>query len=421
MDGNMAASISAHKMSEVVAIYPITPSSPMAETADEFSAKNTKNVFGQIPTVYEMQSEGGAVGAIHGAMQSGTLTTTFTASQGLLLMIPSMYKIAGEMLPTVFNVSARTLSTHALSIFGDHADVMTCRETGFALLASSDQQESHDQAAIAMATAVRSSLPFLHFFDGFRTSHEIGKVSLISEETYQKLMPMDAVDAFRARALNPDKPVLKGTAMNPDIWFQAAEARNLVHDAVVDHFLAVCKLFEAETGRRYLPFEYTGHAQPETVFVIMGSGADVAQEAVDHFNEKMGKKTGVLKIRLYRPFSAKHFLSALPKGVKNLVVLDRTKEPGSVGEPLYLDVVGALENGLRSGQITDRPRTIGGRYGLSSKEFTPSHLYAILHHVETVAADKWIHGFTVGINDDVSTAPFPSWKKWTRKRATCAA
>ncbi len=403
----MAASISAHKMSEVVAIYPITPSSPMAEAADEFSAKETKNVFGSIPTVYEMQSEGGAVGAIHGAMQAGTLTTTFTASQGLLLMIPSMYKIAGEMLPTVFNVSARTLSTHALSIFGDHADVMTCRETGFALLASSDQQEIHDQAAIAMATSVRASLPFLHFFDGFRSSHEIGKVSLIPEETYQKLMPLDAVDAFRARALNPDKPVLKGTAMNPDIWFQAAEARNLIHDEVVDHYMAICKLFEQETGRSYVPFEYSGAADAETVFVVMGSGANVAEEAVTYFNEKMGKKTGVLKIRLYRPFSAKHFLSVLPKGVKNLVVLDRTKEPGSTGEPLYLDVVAALDNGLRTGQFTDRPRTLGGRYGLSSKEFTPSHLYAALRHVETVSPENWIHGFTVGINDDVSKRSLP--------------
>ncbi len=407
MDGNAAASFSAHAMSEVVAIYPITPSSPMAELADEYSAKERANIFGSIPNVYEMQSEGGAVAAIHGAMSAGTLTTTFTASQGLLLMIPSMYKIAGELLPTVFNVSARTLSTHALSIFGDHSDVMTCRETGFALLASANQQESMDQAAIAMAASIKSSLPYLHFFDGFRTSHEISKVETLSYDTMRALVDMDKLAAFRKRGLNPADPYLKGTAMNPDIWFQGAEARNPHHAAVPGDLKEVFKRFAELTGREYKLFEYYGHPEAETVLIAMGSGASVCVETVDYLNRARGKKTGVLKVRLYRPFSVEDFLDAMPKTVKRVAVLDRTKEPGSIGEPLYMDAVAAYEEGLRKGLRNERPLVIGGRYGLSSKEFTPSMANAVIDHVENTSPEKWIHGFTVGIEDDVTHLSLP--------------
>ena len=407
MDGNAAAAYSAHAMSEVIAIYPITPSSPMAEISDEFSADARENIFGQVPTVYEMQSEGGAVAAIHGAMAAGTLTTTFTASQGLLLMIPSMYKIAGELMPTVFNVTARTISTHALSIFGDHSDVMGCRQTGFALLASANQQEALDQAAIAMAVSINSSLPFLHFFDGFRTSHEISKVELLPYETMRALVDMDALARFRNRALNPDRPVLKGTAMNPDIWFQGAETRNPQHAAVPGVLKAAYKKFEELTGRSYKPFEYYGDPNAETLLVAMGSGAEVVRETVLYLNKEQGMKLGLLQVRLYRPWSDEDFAATLPKSVKNVVVLDRTKEPGSGGEPLYLDVVAALENARRKGHIAATPTVIGGRYGLSSKDFTPSMVLSIVKHVTSTTPDKWIHGFTVGIDDDVSHTSLP--------------
>ncbi len=407
MDGNAAASHSAHAMSEVIAIYPITPSSPMAEAADEYSAKGRENIFGMVPTVYEMQSEGGAVAAIHGAMSAGSLTTTFTASQGLLLMIPSMYKIAGELLPAVFNVTARTLSTHALSIFGDHSDVMACRQTGFSMLASANQQEVMDQAAIAMATSINSSLPFVHFFDGFRTSHEISKVELLSNETMRALVDMDALNKFRARAMNPDHPMLKGTAMNPDIWFQGAEARNLHHAAIPGHLEAVYAKFGELTGRHYKPYEYIGHPEAETLVVIMGSGAAVAQEAIEYLNRERGKKLGVLKVRLYRPFAFDTFIKQIPKSVKNIAVLDRTKEPGSNGEPLYQDVVAAYAEATRRGTVASVPHVVGGRYGLSSKDFTPAHVNAVVQHLEGSAPADWKHGFTVGITDDVSNLSIP--------------
>jgi len=401
MDGNAAAAFSAHAMSEVVAIYPITPSSPMAEAADEFSAGGRKNIFGIIPTVYEMQSEGGAVAAIHGAMSAGTLTTTFTASQGLLLMIPSMYKIAGELLPTVFNVTARTISSHALSIFGDHSDVMGCRQTGFAMMASMNQQETMDQAAIAMAASVKSSLPFVHFFDGFRTSHEISKVQTLSDETMKALMDQEALAAFRTRGLNPDSPILKGTAMNPDIWFQGAETRNNYYTALPGHLKAIYKQFGELTGRNYDLFEYHGAPDADTVLVCMGSGSGVVMEAVDYLNNN-GAKVGLVNVRLYRPFINDEILAAVPKTAKKIAVLDRTKEPGANGEPLYLDVVSAFESGRRQGQLSETPNIIGGRYGLSSKEFTPTDVKAIVDHMTDNDAKDWKHGFTVGIKDDVT-------------------
>jgi len=407
MDGNAAAAHSAHAMSEVIAIYPITPSSPMAEIADEFSARGRKNIFGAVPTVYEMQSEGGAVAAIHGAMASGTLTTTFTASQGLLLMIPSMYKIAGEMLPTVFNVTARTLSSHALSIFGDHSDVMAVRQTGFALLASANQQEAMDQAAIAMAVSIKTSLPFLHFFDGFRTSHEIGKVEVLDNDTMRALVDEAALKRFRERALNPDRPVLKGTAMNPDIWFQGAEARNRFHKDLPGYLDAVFHKFADLTGRRYRAFEYHGHPEADTLFVAMGSGAEIAEETILYLNAARGLKLGLLTVRLFRPFGIDAFLSAVPKTVRRVAVLDRSKEPGAVGEPLYQDVASAFAEGVRRGLRADAPAVIGGRYGLSSKDFTPTHVNAVVRHMQDNPPEKWIHGFTVGITDDVTHLSLP--------------
>ncbi len=406
MDGNAAASHSAHAMSEVIAIYPITPSSPMAELSDEYSAKERKNIFGDIPVVYEMQSEGGAVAAIHGAMSAGTLTTTFTASQGLLLMIPSMYKIAGEMMPTVFNVSARTLSTHALSIFGDHSDVMACRQTGFALLSSANQQEVMDQAAIAMAASIKSSIPFLHFFEGFRTSHEISKVEVLPYEVMQKLVDQKALDSFRKRGLNPDRPVLRGTAMNPDIWFQNAEARNLQYDALIGHLDDTYKLFGEMTGRNYVPYEYSGHPEADTVLVAMGTATEIISETIEYLNAR-GAKIGLMNIRLYRPWSFGRFIDAMPKSVKRIAVLDRTKECGSIGEPLFLDVVGSYEEARRVGKTDNSPRIIGGRYGLSSKDFTSTDVKSIIDHMDDNDSDKWINGFTVGINDDVSNRSLP--------------
>ena len=416
MDGNAADAYSAHAMSEVIAIYPITPSSPMAELADEYSAKGRENIFGAIPTVYEMQSEGGAVAAIHGAMMTGRLTTTFTASQGLLLMIPSMYKISGELLPTVFNVSARTLSTHALSIFGDHSDVMTCRETGFSMIASANQQEVMDQAAISMAAAIKSSLPFIHFFDGFRTSHEIAKIRTLTYDTMRSLIDMEALERFRKRGLNPDSPTLKGSAMNPDIWFQGAEARNKYHDAIPGIVEEIFGKFGELTGRRYSLFEYFGDPEADTILVIMGSGAEVAEEAVEYLNSERGMKLGVVRVRLYRPFAVDAFIKVVPKTVKRVVALDRTKEPGSIGEPLYLDVVAAFDDACRRGVLEEKPKIIGGRYGLSSKEFNPNHIMAIVDHLNGAPPEKWINGFTVGIEDDVTHRSLPVVEKIDSER-----
>ncbi len=406
IDGNTAAARIAHAMSEVIAIYPITPSSPMGELADALSVKGEKNIFGQVPRVYEMQSEGGASGAIHGAAAAGTITTTFTASQGLLLMIPNMYKLAGELTPSVFHVSARSVATHALSIFGDHSDVMATRQTGFALVASANQQEIQDLATISHAATLETKVPILHFFDGFRTSHEIRKVELVPFEVMKEMVEMKYVYEMRKRALNPDYPTLRGTAENPDIFFQNREAQNPYYDRFPDIFDKYAEKFAKLTGRKYNAFDYVGHPEAETVVVIMGSGSDVAHETVNKLNT-MGYKTGVVKVRLYRPFDRERFFKVMPKSVKRVIVLDRTKEHGAPGEPLFLDVVAAFDMQKELGLIDSKPFIVGGIYGLSSKEFTPAMLKGAIDHVQDNPVDKVIHRFTLGINDDVSHKSLP--------------
>ena len=400
IDGNEAAARIAYLTNEVIAIYPITPSSGMAELADAWAAGGSPNLWGSVPEVMEMQSEAGVAGAVHGALQTGALATTFTASQGLLLMIPNMYKIAGELTPAVFHVAARSLAAQALSIFGDHSDVMAARTTGFAMLASGSPQEAQDLALIAQCATLESRVPFIHFFDGFRTSHEINRVDLVDEETIRALLPESAVHAHRERGLSPDRPVVRGTAQNPDVYFQAREAANPYYarvPAIVDEIMA---RFADATGRRYRPFEYTGADDAERVVVVMGSGAETAEETARHLRAH-GEKVGVVRVRLYRPFSAAHLLAALPAATRRIAVLDRTKEPGADGEPLYKDVATAVYHDAASG--SDRfgalPRIIGGRYGLSSKEFTPGMVKAVF---DELAADAPRHPFTVGIHDDVT-------------------
>jgi pyruvate-ferredoxin/flavodoxin oxidoreductase len=397
IDGNEAAAYVAHHLSEVIAIYPITPSSPMGELADSWSARGQKNIWGTIPDVTEMQSEGGAAGAVHGALQGGSLSTTFTASQGLLLMIPNMYKIAGELTSTVFHVSARSLAMHALSIFGDHSDVMACRQTGFALLASGSVQEVMDNALIAHSASLASRIPFLHFFDGFRTSHELMKVERLTADDMREMIDDDKVFEHRSRALSPDRPVIRGTAQNPDVYFQARETVNSYYQKTPAIVQAAMDKFAAVVGRQYHLFDYVGHPEAERVIVMMGSGAEAAHEAVDYLAQKQGEKVGLIKVRLYRPFSIEHFIQAIPKTTTSMAVLDRTKEPGAVGEPLYQDVITAFsESGGINGKI---PKVIGGRYGLSSKEFTPAMTRAVFD--ELAKASPKNH-FTVGINDDVT-------------------
>ena len=394
IDGNTAASHVAYAFSDVAAIYPITPSSPMAEIADEWGAAGRKNLFGQQIKIAEMQSEAGAAGAVHGSLVGGALTTTFTASQGLLLMIPNMYKIAGEMLPCVFHVSARALAAHALSIFGDHQDVMACRQTGFALLASNSVQEAMDLALVAHLSTLEAKVPFLHFFDGFRTSHEVSKIDAIDYADMAKLLKTEYVDEFRRRALNPEHPQLQGTAQNPDIYFQNREAANKYYMATPPIVEKYMKQVSKLTGREYHLFDYVGAPDADKVIILMGSGADAAEETVNYLTRR-GEKVGVLKVRLYRPFSAERFVRALPKTVKKIAVLDRTKEAGSLGEPLYLDVVTALsETGKLRGKVV-----VGGRYGLGSKEFTPSMINAVYKNLDS---EKPMNHFTVGINDDVT-------------------
>lgn len=392
MDGNTAAAHVAYAFSEVAAIYPITPSSNMAEYVDEWAANGRKNIFGQEVLVSEMQSEAGAAGAVHGSLVAGSLTSTFTASQGLLLMIPNMYKIAGELLPGVFHVSARALATHALSIFGDHQDVMATRQTGFALLSSSSVQEAMDLAAVAHLSAIKGRVPFLHFFDGFRTSHEIQKIEVLDYEDLAKLVDYDAVNEFRARSLNPNKPKTMGTAQNGDIYFQAVEASNNFYKDIVgiteNYFKEISKL----TGRDYDLFNYYGAEDAERVIVAMGSVNECIEEVVDYLNSK-GEKVGLLKVRLYRPFSKKHFLDKMPSTVKKIAVLDRTKEKGSIGEPLYLDVKGVYYDEDK------KPVLVGGRYGLGSKDTTPSQINAVF---ENLKEDNPKSDFTIGINDDVT-------------------
>jgi pyruvate-ferredoxin/flavodoxin oxidoreductase len=393
IDGNEATASVAHRLSEVIAIYPITPSSGMGEFADEWSAKGKKNLWGTTPLVIEMQSEGGAAGAVHGALQTGALTTTFTASQGLLLMIPNMYKIAGELTSTVFHVAARAIAAHALSIYGDHQDVMAVRQTGWALLSSRSVQEAHDFAAISIAATLKARVPFLHFFDGFRTSHEVNKIFQLSDEELRSLVDDDLVRAHRARALSPEHPVLRGSAQNPDVYFQMREAVNPYYTAVPGIAQEAMDKFAQITGRHYNLFDYYGDPNAERVVVVMGSGGETVVETVKHLAAR-GEKVGAVLVRLYRPFSLEHFVKALPKSVKSIAVLDRTKEPGASGEPLYLDIVNALVEGNRPGI-----KTIGGRYGLSSKEFTPAMVKAVLD--ELCKTEPKTH-FTVGINDDVS-------------------
>jgi pyruvate-ferredoxin/flavodoxin oxidoreductase len=400
IDGNEAAAYVAHKLNEVIAIYPITPSSNMGEWADEWSALGRKNLWGTVPSVTEMQSEGGASGAVHGALQSGALSTTFTASQGLLLMIPNMFKIAGELTSTVFHVSARTVASHALSIFGDHSDVMAVRTTGFAMMASNSVQEVMDFALIAQAATLEARVPFLHFFDGFRTSHEVMKIEQLTEDDMRAMVSDDLIRGHRARALSPDHPVLRGSAQNPDVFFQARETVNPYYIACPDIVQKVMDRFKTVVGREYKLFQYVGSPTAERVVVLMGSGAEAAEETVEYMNAR-GENVGLLKVRLYRPFSAQHFIRALPTTVKKIAVLDRTKEPGSAGEPLYVDVVTAITESFTSGgfPLKGMPKTIGGRYGLSSKEFTPAMVKGVFDELKK---DQPKNHFTLGIVEDVT-------------------
>jgi pyruvate-ferredoxin/flavodoxin oxidoreductase len=400
IDGNEAAAYVAHKTNEVIAIYPITPSSTMGELADQWSSEGRPNIWGSVPRVVEMQSEAGAAGALHGALQGGSLATTFTSAQGLLLMIPNMYKIAGELTPAVIHVAARSLATHALSIFGDHQDVMAVRQTGWAMLASNSVQEAMDFALIAQAASLESRIPFVHFFDGFRTSHEVAKVEQLSLDDIRTMISDDLVRRHREAALSPDHPFIRGTAQNPDVYFQTREAANSFYLAAPTIVQNAMDKFAALSGRQYKLFDYVGAPDAEQVLVLMGSGAEVAQEAVDHLNRR-GAKFGVLKVRLCRPFSIAHFMHALPPTVEAIAVLDRSKEPGAVGEPLYLDVVTALSEAESQSThlVQPMPRVIGGRYGLSSKEFTPAMVKGVF---EELAKEKSKNHFTVGILDDVT-------------------
>ncbi|MEO8607763.1 MAG: pyruvate:ferredoxin (flavodoxin) oxidoreductase, partial [Chloroflexota bacterium] len=395
IDGNEAVARIAYKLNEVIAIYPITPSSPMGEWADEWASAGKPNLWGTVPQVVEMQSEGGAAGAIHGALQAGALATTFTASQGLLLMIPNMYKIAGELTSAVFHIAARSLAAQGLSIFGDHSDVMAARATGWAMLASCSVQEAHDFALIAEKATLESRVPFIHFFDGFRTSHEVVKMELLDEDDLRAMIPYEKVLEHRARSLSPDHPFMRGTAQNPDVYFQARETVNPFYDACPDIVQAAMDDFANLTGRQYHLFDYHGAPDAERVIVMMGSGCEAAHETIDHMLEQ-GEKVGLLKVRLYRPLDMVRFAAALPSTVKAIAVLDRTKEPGSVGEPLYLDCVTALYEEWRHGLI---PAIVGGRYGLSSKDFTPAMVKAVF---ENLAHPKPKNHFTIGITDDVT-------------------
>ena len=402
-DGNWAAAHIAYLFSEHAAIYPITPSSTMAEYVDEWAAQGKKNLFGEVVKVTEMQSEGGAAGAVHGSLQAGALTTTFTASQGLLLMIPNMYKIAGEMLPTVFHVSARALASHALSIFGDHQDVMACRQTGYAMLASASVQEALDMAAVAHLSTIKSSIPFLHFFDGFRTSHEIQKIELIDEEALKGMVSTKSLAKFRAKALSPDSPVTRGTAQNGDVYFQAREACNQYYDAVPDVVARYMGEISELTGREYRPFDYYGDPEAENIIIAMGSVTETIKETIDYLTAQ-GKKVGVMIVRLYRPFSAKYFMKALPKSVKRIAVLDRTKEPGALGEPLFLDIKALFQG------VEDAPLVVGGRYGLSSKDTTPAQIVSVYENLD-MAEPK--DGFTIGIVDDVTFKSLPQKEEFS--------
>ncbi|HQL21250.1 MAG TPA: pyruvate:ferredoxin (flavodoxin) oxidoreductase, partial [Opitutaceae bacterium] len=399
LDANEAVANVAYRVCELFAIYPITPSSPMGEWVDEWSAKKKKNLWGHTPEVIELQSEGGAAGAVHGALQAGAISATFTASQGLLLMIPNLYKIAGELHPFVIHVTARALASHALSIFGDHSDVMACRQTGVTMLCSNSVQEAHDFAAISHSVTLKTRVPIMHYFDGFRTSHEVQKISMLSDDDVRSMIDMDTVKTFRENALTPDRPSIRGTAQNPDVFFQAREACNPYYNAVPAAMQAAFDDFAARTGRKYNLFDYEGAPDADRVIVTMGSSTDTVAETVAYLNAK-GQKTGVVTVRLFRPFDAAAMLAALPKTVKSIAVLDRTKEPGALGEPLFQDVATALYESDRCGKIS----IIGGRYGLGSKEFTPAMVKAIFDELSSANPKK---RFTVGINDDVTGLSLP--------------
>ena len=405
LDGNEAVAYVAYRINEVIAIYPITPSSNMGEHCDDWASKGKLNLWGDVPSVVEMQSEGGASGAVHGALQAGALTTTFTSSQGLLLMIPNMFKIAGELTSTVFNIAARCVASHALSIFGDHSDVMACRSTGWAMLSSASVQEAMDFALIAQAATLESRVPFLHYFDGFRTSHEVSKVEIISDDQMREMMCAELIRQHRERAMNPDHPMLRGTAQNPDVFFQAREACNEYYDKCPAIAQKAMDKFAQVVGRQYKLFDYVGAPDADRVIVLMGSACETAQETVEYLCER-GEKVGAVKVRLYRPFCIKSFMEALPASVKTISVLDRTKEPGSIGEPLYTDVIAALVEGLAAGygSLKSMPKVVGGRYGLSSKEFTPAMIKGIF---DDLAKSKPKNHFTVGIIDDVTHTSLP--------------
>ncbi len=405
IDGNEAVARVAYKLNEVIAIYPITPASPMGEWADAWSAAGKPNLWGTVPSVVEMQSEAGAAGAVHGSLQAGSLTTTFTASQGLLLMLPNMYKIAGELTPTVFHIAARSIAAQALSIFGDHSDVMAARATGFALLSSNSVQEVHDLALIAHAATLKARVPFVHFFDGFRTSHEINTIALIDDDVMRAMIDEADILAHRERALNPEHPFIRGTAQNPDVYFQAREAANPFYLATPGIVQEMMDRFAELTGRQYRIYEYHGAEDAERVIVLMGSGAEAVHETVDYLNAQ-GEKVGVLKVRLFRPFDITRFVQALPASVRAIAVLDRTKEPGSAGEPLYLDVVNALYESVGNGEapFAEMPLVVGGRYGLSSKEFTPAMVKAVF---DNLLAEQPKNHFTIGIHDDVTETSLP--------------
>src|SRR6476620_4504750 len=403
IDGNEAAAYVAYKTNEVIAIYPITPSSAMGESADEWAARGKKNIWGMTPLVRELQSEGGAAGTVHGSLQTGALTTTFTASQGLLLMIPNMFKIAGEQTSTVFHIAARSVATHALSIFGDHSDVMTTRTTGWAMLFGNSVQEAMDFALITQAATLWSRVPFLHVFDGFRTSHEVMKIQKLSDEQIRAMIDDQLVQAHRARALTPDHPVMRGTAQNPDVFFQSRERSNPYYLETPQIVQETMNRFAQLTGRQYHIFDYVGATDAERVLIMMGSGCEAAEETVAALCGG-GEKVGLLKVRLYRPLSVETLIAALPKSAKALAVLDRTKEPGSIGEPLYQDIVTGFSENAGSQPSFSMPRVVGGRYGLSSKEFTTAMCKGVFDELKK---EKSKNHFTIGINDDVTHTSLP--------------
>ncbi|MEW8061659.1 MAG: pyruvate:ferredoxin (flavodoxin) oxidoreductase, partial [Candidatus Thiodiazotropha sp.] len=413
IDGNEAAAHIAHLTNEIIAIYPITPASPMGEWSDEWSARGIKNIWGSVPDVIEMQSEAGAAGTVHGALQAGSLSTSFTASQGLLLMIPNMYKIAGELTPTVLHVSARSLAVQALSIFGDHSDVMACRATGYAMLCSASVQEVADFALIAQAATLESRVPYLHFFDGFRTSHEVNKIHPPNEESIRAMLDEEWITAHRQRALSPDHPVIRGTSQNPDVYFQGRETVNPFYADAPSILQSTMDRFARLTGRQYGLFEYLGVEQPERLIMLMGSGIGAAREVVEHLAAE-GEPVGMVKVRLFRPFDAARLLATVPASVQKIAVLDRTKEPGADGEPLYKDVLGAFAQAYNDGRRSQLPRIVGGRYGLSSKEFTPAMVRGIF---EELALDRPRNPFTVGIIDDLSKTSLP-WDSRFRPAAS---